>query len=98
MSRAKRLVPKLRALADDPSVTPEERHSARLKLAEFLRKNPELEGSQNAARISRTKKKAPTPSLADQIFTLVQQGEELMHRGEELRYRLDDWIETLDEY
>lgn len=95
MSRAERLIPKLRAMAKDPAVTVEERHASRMKLAELLRKHPELEAEPEPETPKPGQLPLPFPAYLDQ---LLQTGEQILQTGEELRDRLEDWLEDGEPY
>ena len=89
MTRAQRILPKLQRLAEDPTVTAEERHAARLKLAELLRKHPELESSKKAEP---KPEQLPLPFPA-YLEELLGKGADLLDRGERLQDQLDHWLE-----
>ena len=95
MSRAARLLPKLQAMAKDPAVTVEERHTARTKLAELLRKHPELEAKPPAETPKPSQLPLPFPAYLDQ---LLQAGEELVERGARLQDQLVELLDPLEPY
>jgi hypothetical protein len=95
MSRAARLLPKLKAMAKDPSVSVEERHCARMKVADLLRKNPELEVSPEPLPPEQGRSTLPLPAYLEQILL---RSEDLAQKGERLKDQIEDWLDVLDSY